>query len=90
MAKRRKKPIIPTLKFLDAISGDQIKEIITITKFTLKSTTNPELKELLNKKVKTLEIAFIKKDADEKANAVDPNLNFIGLASYDIRVDNLN
>lgn len=74
------------LKYLDVIPSAYYPEMIKITQFTMRNVTNGEFKDLLNKKLTRYTNAHIKKSSVEKDKLEDPDLNFIGLPTYDIRV----
>jgi hypothetical protein len=75
------------LKYFDVIPSIYFPEMIKMVQYTMKNSTSSEYKDLLNKKMTKYTEAHIKKSSVEKEKLEDPDLNFIGLPTYDIRVN---
>ena len=68
------------------LDADTLALMIKVSKLSLKTTENESLKALIKKKIVMLQQAHFRRETAEKNNTVDPNINFIGLPTYDIRV----
>jgi len=78
---------IESLPFLRVIRSEDIENLIRLTKVTLKTTTNENLQAHLKQKIETLKKEYHNKRAEEDNKQVDPNVNFIGFYTYDVRLN---
>jgi len=78
---------IDSLPFYRVIKSEDIENLIRLTKVTLKTTTNENLQAHLKQKLETLKKEYQNKRDEEDNKQVDPNVNFIGFYTYDVRLN---
>jgi len=74
------------LTFFQVIKSQDIATLIRLTKFTLKTTRDKALVELLKKKANLLKKEYNASKQNEDSNHVDNHVIFIGFYTYDIRL----
>jgi len=80
---------VESLPFFKVIKSEDIAALIRLTKVTLKSTANENLQAHLKQKIEILKKEYHSKRQEEDNKQVDPNVNFIGFYTYDVRVKTL-
>lgn len=78
---------VESLPFFKVIKSEDIAALIRLTKVTLKSTSNENLQAHLKQKIEILKKEYHSKRQEEDNKQVDPNVNFIGFYTYDVRLN---
>lgn len=76
-----------SLPFLKVLKSEDIAAMIRLTKVTIKSTQNQDLVELMKQKLDLLKQEYHIKKQEEDQKQTDPNINFIGFYTYDVRLN---
>jgi len=73
--------------FFGVIESEDIATLIRLTKVTIKTTQNEDLAKLYRQKLELLKGEYNRKRLEEETGAADPNVNFIGFYTYDVRLN---
>jgi len=77
---------LPNYTLFHVIKSEDIANLIRLTKVTIKGTKNEELINHQKRKLVLLKQEYLIKRHEETTGKGDPNINFIGFYTYDVRL----